>query len=209
MPVISGLKTDAITIGKSNTDTNNFQLRSNADGTATLARKSDGSGGDVLTIDSSGVLTLASVPKVTAVQSMVRLTGSNGFGTTNTAIWRFTTQVTNQGTDITYAASAANGDTFTVNTNGVYAITYTNQFNTAASMGLSLNATGTDLTTSVQSLAASKILSTVSTGGVSYMGIASWTGYLPSGSIVMAHNQVSLTAGTNTPPVNFTITRVS
>jgi len=60
MPVISGLKTDAITIGKSNTDTNNFQLRSNADGTATLARKSDGSGGDVLTIDGSGNVALPS-----------------------------------------------------------------------------------------------------------------------------------------------------
>jgi hypothetical protein len=54
MPVISGLKTNAVTIGTSVTDTQNFQLRSNADGTATLARKSDGSGGDVLTIDSSG-----------------------------------------------------------------------------------------------------------------------------------------------------------
>jgi len=58
MPVISGLKTNAITIGTSNTDTNNFQLRSNADGTATLARKSDGSGGDVLTIDGSGNVAL-------------------------------------------------------------------------------------------------------------------------------------------------------
>jgi len=209
MSVISGLKTNAVTIGTSNTDTNNFQLRSNADGTATLARKSDGSGGDVLTIDGGGIVTLASVPKVTAVQSMVRLVGSNGFGTTNTAIWRFTTTVTNQGTDITYAASAANGDTFTVNTNGVYAITYTNQFNTAASVGVSLNATGADLTTVVQSLAASKILSILSTGGASYMGIASWTGYLPTGSVVMAHNNPSLTAGTLTAAVNFTIVRVS
>ena len=57
MSVISGLKTNAVTIGTSNTDSNNFQLRSNADGTATLARKSDGSGGDVLTIDGGGIVT--------------------------------------------------------------------------------------------------------------------------------------------------------
>ena len=209
MSVISGLKTNAVTIGTSNTDTNNFQLRSNADGTATLARKSDGSGGDVLTIDGSGIVTLASVPKVTAVQSMVRLVGSNGFGTTNIAIWRFTTTVTNQGTDITYTASAANGDTFTVNTNGVYAITYTNQFNVQAWLGLSLNATGSDLTVNVATLTASKILSTVYTAINGGAGIASWTGYLPSGSIVRAHNDTSLVAGTSIGAVNITITRVS
>ena len=178
MSVISGLKANAVTIGTSNTDTNNFQLRSNADGTATLARKSDGSGWDVLTIDSSGYVRFP-----TTVQSMVRLTGSNGYGTTNTAIWRFTTQVTNQGTDITYASSAANGDTFTVNTNGVYAITYTNQFNATQWMGLSLNATGADLTTNVYALTASKMLSSVYTSSASGAGIASWTGYLPAGSL--------------------------
>jgi len=58
MTVQSGVKAAALTIGTSNTDTNNFQLRSNADGTATLARKSDGSGGDVLTIDGSGNVNL-------------------------------------------------------------------------------------------------------------------------------------------------------
>ena len=209
MPVISGLKTNAVTIGTSNTDTNNFQLRSNADGTATLARKSDGSGGDIFSVGSDGVVTLTSVPKVTAVQSMVRLTGSNGFGTTNTAIWRFTTTVTNQGTDITYAASATNGDTFTVNTNGVYAITYTNQFNATQWIGLSLNATGADLTANIVSLAASKILSSSATSAANYPVVVSWTGYLPTGSIIMAHNGVSAVAGTNTASVNFTITRVS
>ena len=209
MPVISGLKTNAVTIGTSVTDSNNFQLRSNADGTATLARKSDGSGGDIFSVGSDGVVTLASVPKVTAVQSMVRLIGSNGYGTTNTAVWRFTTQVTNQGTDITYAASAANGDTFTVNTNGVYAITYCNQYNTGTYMGLSLNATGSDLTTSIVNLAASKIVAFSTTATSNYPIAVSWTGYLPSGSIVMAHNGVSSVAGTITAGVNFTITRVS
>jgi hypothetical protein len=71
MPVISGLETNAVTIGTSAIDTNNFQLRSNADGTATLARKSDGSGGDVLSIDSANNIKAATcliVPSYTTTQ---------------------------------------------------------------------------------------------------------------------------------------------
>jgi hypothetical protein len=58
MPIISGVKTDAITIGKSTTDSQNFQLSANNDGTAKLARGSDGSLGDILTIDASGVVVI-------------------------------------------------------------------------------------------------------------------------------------------------------
>jgi hypothetical protein len=66
MPVISGVKTDAITIGKSTTDSQNFQLSANNDGTAKLARGSDGSLGDILTVASDGKVTLASGETLTS-----------------------------------------------------------------------------------------------------------------------------------------------
>jgi hypothetical protein len=66
MPVISGVKTDAITIGKSTTDSQNFQLSANNDGSAKLARGSDGSLGDILTVASDGKVTLASGETLTS-----------------------------------------------------------------------------------------------------------------------------------------------
>ena len=54
MPIISGLKVAAATIGNSATDTQNFQLSANNDGTMKLARKSDGTGGDIMTVDAAG-----------------------------------------------------------------------------------------------------------------------------------------------------------
>jgi hypothetical protein len=149
------------------------------------------------------------MPTTTTAQSMVRLTGSSGFGSTNTAIWRFTTSVTNQGSDITYAASATAGDTFTVNTNGIYSITYTNQFNSALWIGISLGASGADLTANVFNIAASKILAADVTGGVNSAASVTWTGYLPSTSVLMAHTNPSATAGTSTAAVNFTIARIA
>ena len=164
---------------------------------------------DTLTNKTLTGAVFTAMPATTTAQSMVRLTGSSGFGSTNTAIWRFTTSVTNQGSDITYAASATAGDTFTVNTNGVYSITYTNQFNASLWMGLSLGASGADLTTHIYSIAASKILAANVTVGANSASSVTWVGYLPAGSVVMAHNATSLTAGTTTAAVNFTIARLA
>jgi hypothetical protein len=164
---------------------------------------------DTLTNKTLTGAVFTAMPSTTTAQSMVRLTGSSGFGSTNTAIWRFTTSVTNQGSNITYAASATLGDTFTVNTNGVYSITYTNQFNAALWMGISLGASGADLTANIFNIAASKILTADVTGGVNSAASVTWTGYLPSTSVIMAHTNPSATAGTSTAAVNFTIARVA
>ena len=164
---------------------------------------------DTLTNKTLTGAVFTAMPTTTTAQSMVRLTGSSGFGSTNTAIWRFTTSVTNQGSDITYAASATLGDTFTVNTNGVYSITYTNQFNAALWIGISLGASGADLTANVFNIAASKILAADVTGGVNSAASVTWTGYLPSTSVLMAHTNPSATAGTSTAAVNFTIARIA
>lgn len=162
-----------------------------------------------ITIDALQNVTFAKVPANATVQSMVRLNTALGYGSTNTVIRRFTNTVTNQGSDITYADSATLGATFTVNTNGVYAISYSDQFNTAALsnfLGLSLNSS--QLTTFIYSVAVADILSVAFPSTANGPGVAQWTGYLTSGSVVRAHAQ-GTASGVNTACCQFTIVRVS
>ena len=74
----------------------------------------------------------------------------NGAGSTNTRIRRFTTEMTNIGAN-TYADSAANGASFTINASGIYSIVYGDyRVAGAANLGISLNSS--QLTTSILSI---------------------------------------------------------
>jgi hypothetical protein len=76
----------------------------------------------------------------------------NGFGSTNTKIRRFTTTQSSVGTDITYADSAADGASFTINTTGIYAISYTERFDGGSYFGISVNST--QLSTTINTITA-------------------------------------------------------
>lgn len=150
---------------------------------------------------------LAYVPAVLNQQttrSMVRLHSLNGYGSTNNKIRRFTTVVTNQGSDITYADSATLGASFTINRAGVYAISYSDNFSSAAEMGLSLNSA--QLTTSFAFITDADRLAIATTAGTAFTALAAWVGYLPSGSVIRAHT-TGLDASVGNLG-NFTITRV-
>ena len=150
-------------------------------------------------------LTVQPYSATTSNTSMVRLNTANGFGSTNTCIRRFTNVVTNQGVDITYADSATLGATFTINTNGVYAISYNDAINGTFVMGISLNSS--QLSTSVASITVSDILSGVASPLVNLCGHAAWVGYLHAGSVVRPHTDG--TAGVSTQKAQFTITKVA
>ena len=152
-----------------------------------------------------GVKTFSSQPNYPA-QSMVRLNTANGYGSTNTKIRRFTTVVTNQGSDITYADSATLGASFTINTNGVYSVCYSDQFTSAGWVGLSLNTAAP--TTSMPTISASEILVSATSSTAAGAGVASWVGYLAAGAIVRAHTDGVATGG-NANAGQFTITRVA
>lgn len=138
-------------------------------------------------------------------QSCIRVHTSNGYGSTNTKIKRFTTVVLNQGTDITYSDSATLGALFTINVAGVYAVNYTDSGTSATQFGVSLN--GTALTTNIESIAASERIAQSTAALANGYGSASTTIYLPSGSLVRPHTGgVAIGATDNTM---FTITRVS
>jgi len=146
--------------------------------------------------------------QVGALPSMIRVGSSTGssFGSTNTAIRYFTTSILSQGTDITAGGSVTTlGQSFTINTNGVYVISYSDNYNTAATIGISISATG--LSTTVVSLPLAEILALGTTLSSGAAACVSWTGYLAAGSIIRPHGVASVVGGAS--PSMFTIARVA
>lgn len=139
-----------------------------------------GSNGDQLTL-------VAGLPAwVTPSLSRVRLNTANGYGSSSTCIRRFTNIVENTGADITYADSATLGGSFTINTSGVYGISYSDQFTSASDSGMSLNttapSTGIGLLTNV-----GEIIETSTSGGSGFGVNVAHTGYFVAGSVIRAH----------------------
>lgn len=163
----------------------------------------------------SGTGTLATAASVTAAQaaaiaattftSSVFLNTTNGYGSTNTMIRRWTNTVRNSGPDITYADTAANGASFTINTTGMYSVHFSDQFNNANSVGLSLNSN--QLTTTVSSITVSHILSLAVTSGANFPNVVSFSGYLTVGDVVRPHC-TGAASGANTTLTQFSIARV-
>jgi hypothetical protein len=67
------------------------------------------------------------LPQWSQSDSAVRMDTGNGFGSTNTVVRRFANNPDNLGTAITYTDSATLGASFTINEDGVYAISYTDE----------------------------------------------------------------------------------
>lgn len=115
---------------------------------------------------------------------MVRVHTGNGHGSTNTKIRRFTTELTATGTAITYADSAANGGSFTINESGVYTVSYCDRVNTGtANFGISVNTS--EATTNIQSIIASNRFA-VGTSAADYACVCV-TMRLDAGDVVRAH----------------------
>jgi hypothetical protein len=177
----------------------------------------------VLTGDTSGQVTLAApavagtttitMPAVTGTMSIlpttpsvVRLNTANGYGSTNTKIRRFTNTVTNQGSDITYADSATLGATFTINTTGIYGVSYSECVSADNAFGVSLNASS--FTTNIQSLTASEILCITEQTSANAIGCAAGTYYLSAGNILRPQS-MGVAVGTSAAAVQFTIVRIA
>jgi hypothetical protein len=142
---------------------------------------------------------------VTTPLSYVRLNTANGYGSTNTKIRRFTTTVNSAGVDITYADSATLGGTFTINTTGVYSVSYSDQFNAAATSGISINST--QLTTSITAINVVNVLSAQTSAAANFATTNSSTFYAAVSDVVRAHGDATV-SGTNTVACQFTIARV-
>lgn len=122
----------------------------------------------------------------------VRVSGANGRGATNTAILRYTTEVRNVGTDITYADSAADGASFTINKAGTYAVFMVYYNSTAIDFGASVNSN--QLTTSIASISASAVVFIHSTQNSSQPFTHGFVRRFAAGDVIRPHDE-----GTGTP----------
>jgi hypothetical protein len=141
----------------------------------------------------------------TTTNSMVRVNTANGYGSTNTMIRRFTNVVTNQGSDITYADSATLGATFTINTNGVYAVSFNDSYGSTEHVGISKNST--QLTTQFFSITLADKVAAMTTAGTNLASNCGVTLYLTAGDVIRAHTTGYAFAGASASM--FTITRVA
>lgn len=75
------------------------------------------------------------------VNGQIRLDSGSGHGSTNTTIRRFTNVTNSSGSSMTLTQSSTNGDSITINEDGVYSISYTDRVTTSSGQhGISVNA---------------------------------------------------------------------
>jgi hypothetical protein len=123
--------------------------------------------------------------------SAIIVNTSNGFGSTATKIRRFTTTLTSVGSDITYADSATDGASFTINSGGFYAVTYQDGGEAASSLiGISINSN--QLTTNIGSINAANRLANVYTYLGGGWGVVTIVTRCVTGDVIRPH-----TTGTN------------
>ena len=174
------------------------------DGTLVLQSGAAGSKVNAVVYAADGTATLLKVPVNAMAQSCIWLNTSNGYGSTNTAIKRYTNAILNQGSDITYADSATLGATFTINTNGVYSMMI--MANNAGNSGCGVSLNSNQLTTSITGItAANRVGYNVSVNAAN--GFFSTTLYLSAGAVIRAHCD----GAASSTPANeqFQITRVA
>jgi len=133
--------------------------------------------------------------------SSVRVQSSNGYGSTNTAIKRYSNVLETVGTDITYADSATLGASFTVGPAGMYAISIVSTGGATNIYGASKNSA--QLTTSIHTITAADRIILAYTGGGNPIQ-ASNTVYLAAGAVVRPHTDG--TASGTAAQEQFTIT---
>lgn len=191
---------------------NESQLVGGNDGTLVVRTGLAGSKVTAMSVGTDGKpsfpqsATFQTAPTVTTAQSMVRLNTANGYGSTNNKIRRFTNVVTNQGADITYADSATLGASFTINTAGVYAISYSDNFNAGDVIGVTNNVTSG--ATGIRTTPASEVYTNSSTAGLNYEAVAAVTAYIPAGTVLVPRTGFGSATGTSAA-AQFTIVKVA
>jgi hypothetical protein len=147
--------------------------------------------GNALTYSGSGtkaawiISQSALIPVAIGNHSIVVNTG-NGSGSTNTAIRRFSTTQLSVGTAITYADSAAAGASFTINDDGIYAMTYQDlSIGGSSTFGISINSS--QLTTNIVSITAANRLAITREPSGGIPGVVTCVERLVSGDVIRPH----------------------
>lgn len=140
-----------------------------------------------------------------STNSFVQLSAGNGHGSTANKIRRFSNTVASSGSDITYADSATNGMSLTINTAGVYSMHYSdNSSGGATSMGVSVNAS--DLTASIAGISNDTNIAFSITANSDNYAMVSSCRYFNVNDVIRAHTDGGPNA-TNASRVRFLIAR--
>jgi hypothetical protein len=158
---------------------------------------------DLLFTDSPFVaVDLVSPPSM--IQLDTRGSGAAGYGSTNTAIGRFTNTQESFGSDIIYADSATLGASFTIVTDGTYHITHSGVYDSTAHLGISKNST--ELTTSIASInVLHRLAHSESQAGVDVE--SSWSGFLRAGDVIRPHGAAAVSVTVRNARSSFTIAK--
>lgn len=141
-------------------------------------------------------------------RSEIIVHSGNGHGSTATKIRRFTTTAKSIGTAITYADSSTNGATFTINEDGVYSISYGDQYSAASErIGITVNDTATTTNIGTPLTYAQGYRQSALAPAAAAQGLVTWTGVLSAGDVVRAHTNGNADATNNN--CLFSIVKVS
>src|SRR4030066_55798 len=136
--------------------------------------------------------------------SVVVHTG-NGWGSTNIMIRRYTTVLTNVGTAITYADSAANGASFTINETGIYNLFMSDIRDAAVEIfGASVNSS--QLSTYIENIDIANRVMMGEENVLARMGNCSITRRFSSGDVIRPHGDGN--SGNTTNKVFFSVVKV-
>jgi hypothetical protein len=142
------------------------------------------------------------------IRSQVVVSTGNGQGSVNLGVRRFLNVDVNTGTAITYADSATNGGSFTVNETGLYAISYCDFSNAVARfIGITVNAAVLNDTSEDTTYANGNRGGAQTAGGAS-KACVSWTGLINQTDVVRAMGSLGNYTGASASTM-FTITKIA
>jgi len=161
---------------------------------------------DALELYFDGTNYYGSIP-ADIIRSEFRVHTGNGHGSTNTVIRRFTTTEENIGTAITFADTAADGSTFTLNEDGVYTASYTDVVGAGTpNMGISRNSS--QLTTGIPTITVTDRLSIAKLSDPNVVNL-SVTFIAAATDVIRAHTDGSANFTNSDDNVYFHIIKVS
>lgn len=118
--------------------------------------------------------------------SEVQVTTGNGYGAVNTSVRRFGSVKRNVGADILFIDSSGAGDSFTVQSPGVYTVTYSDSATSGSAGTMAITVNGTALSSNPPLTFAQGQRAVWTEGTVGLVNTISWTGFLNPQDVVRA-----------------------
>lgn len=147
------------------------------------------------------------LPQYSESDSAVRVSNANGFGSTSTLIRRYSNVEDNAGVDISYADSATLGASFTILSDGVYAISIGDNFTSNGNAYIGVSRNSNSGSTPVYSLVQSERLLADYLATATAFVTAAWTGRLNKGDVIRPHFGAALTSQ-SAAAAYFSITKI-